>query len=89
MQKLLCAALLVTLAAPSALATDIVTFKAKNGNVTFNHGKHSEQFACKACHEKTPPGKMALSKETAHKLCQGCHQTKGRGPTQCGQCHRK
>lgn len=74
----------------SALAADMVTFPAKNGNVSFNHKKHSEMLReCKNCHEKSP-GKIAnFGKDYAHKTCKGCHEVRATGPTKCGLCHRK
>ena len=92
MKKLLIAVLLVAFAAAPALAANApatVTLQAKNGNVTFNHKAHSERTDCKTCHTSGEPGKMELNKDSAHKLCKGCHQEKGAGPTKCGDCHKK
>ena len=90
MKKLLAAALMVIFAATAALAADTVVMKAKNGNVTFDHKKHSaDPASCKACHGETKPGKLTLGKDAAHKLCKGCHETKKAGPTKCGDCHKK
>lgn len=90
MKKLLVYALLVTLAAAPAFAAapDKVTLPAKNGNVTFDHKAHTGRADCKACHEGEP-GKMKLGKDSAHKLCKGCHESKAAGPTKCGDCHKK
>jgi len=90
MKKLLAAALMVVFAATAALAADTVVMKAKNGDVTFNHAKHSaDPASCKACHGDAKPGKLTLGKDAAHKLCKGCHETKKAGPTKCGECHKK
>jgi type 1 fimbria pilin len=89
MKKLLAAAMMVAFAASTAMAADMVTLEAKNGNVTFNHKKHSESMECKVCHGEGTPAKIALDKDSAHKLCKDCHQTKGAGPTKCGDCHKK
>jgi len=44
---------------------------------------------CKKCHEKEP-GKIAeLNKDWAHKTCKGCHSEMKKGPTKCGECHKK
>jgi opacity protein-like surface antigen len=88
MKKLLVAAMLVAFAASTAMAADTVTLEAKNGNVTFNHKKHSESMECKICHGEGTPGKLELGKDKAHALCKDCHTTKAAGPTQCGYCHK-
>ncbi len=93
MKKVLAAALLVMFAASAALAAaapETVSLKAKNGNVTFNHKKHSvDPASCKGCHGEGTPAKLTLDKDAAHKLCKGCHETKKAGPTKCGECHKK
>lgn len=92
MKKLIISTLLVAFAAAPALAATAPTapsvLKAKNGNVTFNHKSHAK-VDCKTCHTKGEPGKMELDKDSAHKLCMGCHKEKGAGPTKCGECHKK
>jgi hypothetical protein len=90
MKKLLVAAMLVAFAASTALAVDSVTLTAKNGNITFNHKKHSESMECKVCHGEGAPGKIgAFGKDKGHALCLDCHKTKAAGPTKCGDCHKK
>jgi predicted CXXCH cytochrome family protein len=91
MKKVLSALLMVVFAASAALAAapDTVTMKAKNGDVTFDHKKHSASGDCKACHGEGTPAKLILGKDAAHKLCKGCHQAKKAGPTKCGECHKK
>lgn len=71
-------------------AADMIVFPAKNGNVIFNHKRHTEMLTdCRNCHNKAP-GKIAnFGKEYAHKTCKGCHEIRGTGPTKCGLCHRK
>jgi predicted CXXCH cytochrome family protein len=66
-----------------------VVFKTKMGDVTFPHQSHSERIECKVCHGEGTPGKFALDKDSAHKLCRGCHEEKGAGPTKCPDCHKK
>lgn len=46
---------------------------------------------CSDCHQERPASNNpAPSLVTAyHKLCQGCHQAKGKGPVACSQCHKK
>ena len=62
------------------------------GDVTFPHKKHQDLLEkCTFCHENAAGGKIAklASKDEAHKLCKGCHETKKKGPTRCGECHKK
>ena len=89
MKKVVAAVLMVVFAASAAFAADTVILKAKNGNVTFDHKKHSTSMDCKSCHGEGTPGKLTLGKDAAHKLCKGCHETKKAGPTKCGECHKK
>ena len=91
MKKVMSALLMVVFAASVALAAapDSVTMKAKNGDVTFDHKKHSASGDCKACHGEGTPAKLTLDKEAAHKLCIDCHKAKTAGPTKCGECHKK
>jgi predicted CXXCH cytochrome family protein len=89
MKKVLAVVLMVAFSASAALAADTVVLKAKNGNVTFDHKKHSATGDCKSCHGEGTPAKIALDKDKAHKLCKGCHETKKAGPTKCGECHKK
>jgi cytochrome c553 len=78
------------LATGSAFAADVISFPAKNGNVTFNHKKHQEALKdCKSCHEKGPGKIEGFNKDLAHKSCKGCHEEKKAGPTKCGDCHKK
>lgn len=90
MKKLLAAAVIVAMSAGAVLAADVITFEAKNGNVTFNHKKHQETLKeCKVCHEKGPGKIEGFGKDFAHKSCKGCHSDKGAGPTKCTDCHKK
>lgn len=72
------------------LAADSLLLPAKNGNVAFNHKRHTELLKeCKNCHEKAP-GKIAnFGKDYAHKTCKGCHEVRSLGPTKCGACHKQ
>jgi predicted CXXCH cytochrome family protein len=80
---------------PSAMETpgetgpETVVLEASFGNITFPHRVHAEREGCAACHEQTPPEKIELVQETGHKLCRGCHQERGAGPTKCTDCHKK
>lgn len=91
MKKVLSAVLMVVFAASAALAVgpDSVTMKAKNGDVTFDHKKHSAAGDCKVCHGEGTPAKLTLDKAAAHKLCIECHKAKTAGPAKCGECHKK
>ena len=76
-----------------ALAQDVISLPAKNGNVAFNHKAHADvkqAKGCKACHETDKGGKIAgMGKDWAHKTCKGCHEEMKKGPTKCGECHKK
>jgi predicted CXXCH cytochrome family protein len=92
MMKILVLAALAVFSTGTALAADVITLPAKNGNVSFPHKKHQELIKdCKACHKKGP-GKIAgFGKDMAHKLCIDCHKAKGKGPvtSDCVKCHKK
>jgi predicted CXXCH cytochrome family protein len=85
--------LIVLFSVGTALCGDTVNFTAKNGNVSFPHKKHmavKQEKGCTACHETAKGGKIAkMGKEWAHKTCKGCHETMKKGPTKCGDCHKK
>lgn len=66
-----------------------VLYKTKNGDVTFAHQAHGTMLGCPACHGANVPAKIELDMDSAHKLCKGCHQEKGAGPTKCPDCHKK
>ena len=90
MKKIIAAAALTLFAANLAIAADVMTLPAKNGNITFQHKKHQEMLKdCKICHEKGPGKIEGFGKDFAHKNCKGCHETKKAGPTKCGECHKK
>jgi len=89
MKKIVAAVALTLAFAVSAVAADTVTYPAKNGNVTFNHKAHGARLECKVCHGPAAPAKIAIDKDSAHKLCKGCHADKKAGPTKCGECHKK
>lgn len=74
----------------SNAATEVITFPAKKGDVTFNHKLHQDMIKnCKACHVKTPGKIEGFDKNAAHKMCIGCHKTKNAGPVTCKECHKK
>ena len=52
--------------------------------------QHQEMLKdCSKCHSKAP-GKIAeLDKDWAHNTCKKCHSEGGKGPTKCGECHKK
>ena len=90
MKKVLAVVFMVLFAvASAAVAADMMTLKSKLGAVTFNHKVHGETAGCKSCHPEATPGKLTLGKDSAHKLCKGCHEMKKAGPTKCGDCHKK
>ncbi len=61
----------------------------KNGEITFNHSKHKD-VKCETCHAgNAAGGKLELTKDTGHKLCQDCHKAnKDKGASvSCKSCH--
>jgi len=66
-----------------------VILPASQGQVTLPHLVHAKLFPCATCHGDGTPGKIDLTKDTAHELCRDCHKAKGAGPTACGGCHKK
>ena len=90
MKKITVALIALVAFAGTAVAADVISLPAKNGNISFPHKKHQEMLKdCKACHEKGPGKIEGLGKDWAHKTCKGCHETKKAGPTKCGECHKK
>ena len=90
MKKLMISAAITIFYASAALAADVITLPAKNGDVKFSHKKHQQLLKdCKACHAKTPGKIDGFGKDAAHKLCIGCHKAKKAGPANCGECHKK
>jgi predicted CXXCH cytochrome family protein len=66
-----------------------ITLPAKNGNVTFEHSKHS-QLKCETCHATAAGGKIeGFGKDKAHGLCVECHKKEAKGPSKCADCHKK
>lgn len=90
MKKIIISLTLAIFTAGAAFAADTITLPAKNGNITFPHKKHMDQLKdCKKCHEKAPGKIEGLDKDWAHKTCKGCHTEMKKGPTKCGECHKK
>ena len=90
MKKIIAAVALTLICAVAAMAADVITLPAKNGNITFEHKKHQDRLKdCKLCHENAPGKIEGLGKDWAHKTCKGCHEEKKAGPTKCGECHKK
>ncbi len=76
-----------------AAAPDSIVLKASNGDVTFNHKKHSTipNVACKNCHH-------TMTGATVDKKCSECHKAAAEGKTPsmkdashktCKDCHKK
>ncbi len=90
MKKIVIAMISVVAFAGSVCAADVMEFPAKMGKVTFNHKMHQEMLKdCKKCHEKGPGKIEGFGKDFAHKTCKGCHAEMVKGPTKCGDCHKK
>lgn len=68
---------------------ETVVLTAKNGDVTFYHAKHAARVDCKICHGPGTPVAIDLDRDSAHKLCRGCHEEQGAGPVKCAECHVK
>ena len=87
MKKMIIAVLTVTVFAGSAFAADVMELKK---GVTFHHKAHADALKdCKKCHEKAPGKIEGFGKDWAHKTCKGCHTEMKKGPTSCGDCHKK
>lgn len=93
MKKILAILALTLYCATAALAAEgMKTLPAKVGDVNFPHAKHQELLkSCTPCHADSKGGKIdkLAKKDEAHKLCKSCHETKKKGPTKCGECHKK
>ncbi len=91
MKRIVVVLMLLVFVAVPVIAADVVTMKAKMGDVTFNHKAHGEKSDCKTCHGDGAPGKLTLGKDPAHKLCGACHAEKKAGPqpAKCMECHKK
>lgn len=70
-------------------APDEIVIEASYGKVTLPHSMHAESYECSICHGDAAPAAFVLGKETAHKVCKGCHKDEGAGPTGCKGCHVK
>jgi len=76
--------MLVLQLAGAPKAPDKVVFKAKTGDVTFDHKKHTdrEKQKCEACHDKLfPQSKAPINFKT------GMHKAAEAAKTQCAACH--
>ena len=85
------AAMLFAVAAPAfaAAPTGPVKLQAKNGEVTFEHSKHSK-VDCTKCHADAKGGKIeGLTKDKGHAMCLDCHKAEAKGPSKCNECHKK
>lgn len=111
MRKLVCSFLPVliallgmSIAAQEKKAPEKLTFKAKPGDVTFNHTAHVKAAGgdCKVCHDKLWPQsataplnyKAAMHKtaEAKHTSCGFCHHAGGgsfESKGNCNRCHTK
>ena len=49
--------------------------------------------SCFECHGKDPnapdPSVSSAKENPFHIMCRGCHKEQGKGPTKCGDCHKK
>ncbi len=91
MKRIIAAAALTLFTAGLAMAQgpETLTFPTKMGTVTFPHKTH-QALGCTKCHATEQGGKIeGFSKDWAHKTCKGCHEEMKKGPTKCGECHKK
>lgn len=91
MKRIIASLALTAFCAGFAFASDEIVLKAKNGDVKFPHKMHQQTVGnCKKCHEKGVGKIEGFGKELAHsKGCKGCHEEMKKGPTKCGECHKK
>ena len=94
MKRIIAAVSLTLFTASLAVAATgpaTIALPAKMGTVNFPHAKHQEMLKdCKKCHASEAGGKIAgFGKDIAHKTCKGCHEEMKKGPTKCGECHKK
>jgi predicted CXXCH cytochrome family protein len=79
----------ITCATAAEPMPDVITFRAKKGEVTFSHTSHVKgQGTCKTCHDRKGGKIKGLGREWAHKVCRGCHEAIMVGPVQCEGCHK-
>ncbi|ABB40503.1 Transmembrane complex, tetraheme cytochrome c3 [Oleidesulfovibrio alaskensis G20] len=48
----------------------------------------SEGVPCADCHAVKAQGKRTPLRRAYHRQCMGCHQSAGKGPANCGGCHK-
>ena len=94
MKKAIVALLVVAFAGTAfAAPPETVVMKNNKGDVTFPHKKHEAAGVlkdCKACHTEATGGKIAkMGMKTGHDKCKTCHGDMKKGPTACGDCHKK
>ena len=58
----------------------------KKGNLV--RGESSEGTPCADCHAVKADKGTSLMR-AYHRMCQGCHEKAGKGPTGCGECHKR
>ena len=52
-------------------------------------GESSEDERCSDCHSQEPSNGQPSLIKAFHANCKGCHQSQGKGPILCGECHIK
>lgn len=79
---------------------ETVVFEAKNGNVTFEHAKHSgaecvtchhegsNDASCRSCHDGTTASATKSPRGEFHQFCIACHKENGM-KGMCNECHVK
>lgn len=96
-------ALVVITSGVYAAGKDTYEFKGGAvGKVTFDHKAHQGYgISCQKCHHKDEAGKeqgctgchnkdaKVKPKDAYHNSCKKCHEESKKGPTKCGDCHKK
>ena len=62
----------------------------KNADGTQGPYAAGSEAKCAPCHDGSLANKkVATAKKAAHVNCKGCHKSGKKGPTKCGDCHKK
>lgn len=62
----------------------------KNADGTQGPYITGQEAKCATCHDGSlANAKVATAKNAAHEKCKGCHTAVAKGPTKCGDCHKK
>lgn len=81
----------VTAATPPEKGREVIDLKMGSMVLPFKHREHQKRLndECFHCHTAKIGQIEGWSKDTAHKICIACHELEDKGPTECGECHKK